>query len=313
MRSRPYLAEPESIRWWRDHLTCPSCRATLPHPTLCGTCGVKFDDDGGTPVLIDPAAQRIVSYPFASKNSTVSEAQLLTVLRLPETDQSLTDLPYHVDRAHASIITSLPKGAAILEIGCGGGQSRAWYLGRGHRYVGTDISKTRVFEWLRDHGGPDVLCDAHFLPFKEASFDVVYCAAVFEHLASPILAAQEALRVLKPGGRFLGNASFLEAWHDDSFFHFTPLGVFELLRLSGFQADAIWPGHNYSGFHAFFAMAFRFPPFRALGKLSYSFFRLENWILQGLKKLRNRPLKKQILIDGTYAGAIDWIATKPVR
>jgi SAM-dependent methyltransferase len=306
------LADPISIGWWRDHLSCPSCRSPLLDPTLCSACGVKFDDDGGTPVLIDQAAHRTISYRFGCANSAVSEMQLLEVLRLPDMDQSLTDLPYHVDRAHASIVASLPQGASILEIGCGGGQSRAWYLGRGHRYVGTDISKTRVFEWLRDHGGPDVLCDAHFLPFGDASFDVVYCAAVFEHLASPILAAQEALRVLKPGGRFLGNASFLEAWHDDSFFHFTPLGVFELLRSSGFRADAIWPGHNYSGFHAFVAMAFRFPPFRALGKLLYRLFRFETWTLQGLRMLRNRPVKEKILIDGTYAGAIDWIATKPV-
>jgi SAM-dependent methyltransferase len=307
------LADPAPISWWREHLTCPTCRSPLLDLKLCSECGVQFVDDGGTPVLIDPAAHRIVVYSFGSTNSAVSEKQLLTVLRLPDIDQTLTNLPYHVDKAHASIIASLPVGASILEIGCGGGQSRAWYLGRGHRYVGTDISKTRVFEWLRDHGGPDLLCDAHFLPFADDSFDVVYCAAVFEHLGAPILAAQEALRVLKPGGRFLGNASFLEAWHDDSFFHFTPLGVFELLRSSGFKADAIWPGRNYSGFHAFVVMAFRFPPFRALGKLSYGLFRLETWALRLLRKLRGRPLKEQILIDGTYAGAIDWIATKPAR
>jgi SAM-dependent methyltransferase len=307
------LADPALIAWWRALLNCPTCRSPLPDPKGCDACGLKFVDDGGTPVLIDAAAHRIISYPFGSANASVSAQELLKVLRLPAFDPALSDLPYHVDKAHASIIASLPVGSSILEIGCGGGQSRAWYLGRGHRYVGTDISKTRVFEWLRDHGGPDLLCDAHFLPFADASFDVVYCAAVFEHLGAPILAAQEAWRVLKPGGRFLGNASFLEAWHDDSFFHFTPLGAFELLRASGFQADAIWPGHNYSGFQAFVAMAFRFPPLRLLGKLTDGLFRLETWTLRHLRKLRGRPSKEQILIDGTYAGAIDWIATKPVR
>src|SRR5207248_688266 len=133
-------------------------------------------------------------------------------------------------------------GARVLEIGCGGGQCRPWFQSHGFEYVGIDVSKTRVFDWLQRYGGPDLLCDSHFLPFKDQSFDVVYSAAVVEHLACPPLAVREMCRVLKPGGFYLGNVSFLEPWHDNSFFHMTPLGVAELLVESGFEVRHIWPG-----------------------------------------------------------------------
>jgi SAM-dependent methyltransferase len=43
--------------------------------------------------------------------------------------------------------------------------------------------------------------DAHSLPFEDASFDVVYCRFVLEHVESPSRVLAEMRRVLKPGGR----------------------------------------------------------------------------------------------------------------
>ena len=41
--------------------------------------------------------------------------------------------------------------------------------------------------------------DAHHLPFPDASFDVVYCRYVLEHMADALRVIQEAHRVLRPG------------------------------------------------------------------------------------------------------------------
>lgn len=59
----------------------------------------------------------------------------------------------------------------------------------------------------------DVLGVAEQLPFKDASFDAVLSLNVLEHLKNPFLAAQEIMRVLKPGGELLCVAPFLQPLH----------------------------------------------------------------------------------------------------
>ena len=68
------------------------------------------------------------------------------------------------------------------------------------------------FEYSRFQG-PDVFGDGHRLPFKENSFDLVLSQAVFEHIANPFVAANEILRVLKPGGRVYVESAFIQPLH----------------------------------------------------------------------------------------------------
>jgi ubiquinone/menaquinone biosynthesis C-methylase UbiE len=206
------------------------------------------------------------------------------------------------------IIDRLKRGDRVLEIGCGGGQNRAYLQEKGLKYVGVDISRSRVYDWLRKYGGPDYLCDAHFLPFVDQQFDLVYCAAVFEHLACPFQAAQEVFRVLKPGGYFLGNVSFLEPWHDRSYFHMTPLGAIELLTQAEFQIEYVWPGRGYSGYLATLAMGSRGTRLMTvIGRALYGIYRLEH----RLKEVIRRKEGGDILNRAKVAGAIDWIACRP--
>lgn len=172
---------------------------------------------------------------------------------------------------------------------------------RGIRYIGTDISAVRVNDTLRAHGGPDLLADAHFLPFADEQFDLVYSAAVVEHLACPQLATHEVRRVLKPGGRFAGSVSFLEPWHDDSFYHMSPLGVFELMVQAGLKPEFVWPG--YSGFDALYGMGNKATrALLPLARFSAFAFRLGNRL-----KGRNRTVEDEAKV----AGGINWIAVKP--
>ena len=181
---------------------------------------------------------------------------------------------------------------------------------KGHRYVGVDISKTRVNENLQRHGGPDLLCDAHFLPFADRRFDLVYSAAVTEHLACPYLVAQEVARSLKPGGFYLGNVSFLEPWHDDSFFHMSPLGVFELLTQADFEIMHIWPGQGYSGFRALLGMGNKATrPLTFLGDIMYFIYRSGNRI-RNLAKRREKWMTDRIEDAAKVSGATDWIAKR---
>ncbi len=299
--------------FWIESLACPSCLAALGNMQRCENCGTAYPAEDGVPRLIASAASCEVRFDYSS-NGSGATGLLDRVLKEPPRYTDGDGLPYHLDLAHAERIAKSPAGR-VLEIGCGGGQNRKWIESRGHRYVGSDISKTRVFEWLQEFGGPDLLCDAHFLPFRNEQFDIVYAAATTEHLACPQRVAQEVYRVLKPGGYFLGNVSFLEAWHDHSYFHMSPLGVIELLTRAGFEIEFVWPGRGYSGFRAIPSMAFR-GPFRALvpfGRLMHGMYSVQTSLRGWLRKLRGRPVETELLRQATVAGAIDWIARRPAN
>lgn len=294
-------------------LSCPNCSNQLVSTDGCEFCGLTFQKDEGTPVLIAPNVNRHVQFTFKSDRSFISDGQLEQLLIDPPLASLSEKLPYHLDPAHVYIFNRLPKGSRVLEIGCGGGQNRKFFEDKGWSYVGVDISKERVSDWLQKYGGPNYLCDAHFLPFRDQQFDIVYCAAVFEHLACPFLAAQELYRVVKPGGYFLGNVSFLEPWHDRSYFHMTPLGVIELLTQAEFHIEHIWPGRGYSGYFALAAMGSRSTKLlKVLGKVLYLSYRMEHKFKDLIRNNKNQSFK-DIANRAKVAGAIDWIALRPEK
>jgi 2-polyprenyl-6-hydroxyphenyl methylase/3-demethylubiquinone-9 3-methyltransferase len=101
------------------------------------------------------------------------------------------------------------RGLHVLDLGCGGGLATACLAQRDARVIGLDLSQTslRVAHHHmrgRDDPAPVFLCGrAEDLPFADASFDVVWCTDVLEHLAGLPAAIAQIARVLKPGGLFL--------------------------------------------------------------------------------------------------------------
>ena len=96
----------------------------------------------------------------------------------------------------------------VLDIGCGGGILSEEFARMGCAVRGIDISASSVSIALK-HARNDRLKieyqvgSALALPFSTASFDVVVCCDVLEHLPDLTAAIAEAARVLKPGGTFL--------------------------------------------------------------------------------------------------------------
>lgn len=54
--------------------------------------------------------------------------------------------------------------------------------------------------------------------------------------------AREVSRVLKQGGYFLGLIAFIQPWHGDSYYHFSHLGVKQMLDEIKFKIIDIKPG-----------------------------------------------------------------------
>ncbi len=293
-------------------MICPACRTKLTSYESCGACGATFVQTHGLPSVFQSTVARTVSFQFTPQRAVMSDgfrAAFNYPLRRGGLPPGLA--PYHLDAAHLDVIDRLPRGALVLEVGCGGGQMREFLRTKGLRYIGIDISTSRVGADLQSKGGPDLLCDAHFLPFADQSFDLIYTSAVTEHLACPYLVAQEVFRALKPGAAYLGNVSFLEPWHDDSFFHMSPLGVYELLTQAQFDVPAIWPGQGYDGFTAILSMGNKATrPLRFVGKALNAAYRYGN-MARNLVKRREHWNVDRIEDAARISGATDWIAMRP--
>lgn len=95
----------------------------------------------------------------------------------------------------------------------------------------------------------DVLGDAHCLPFREGTFELVVALNVFEHLREPHVAAAELRRVLRPGGRVVVHTAFLQILHEEPHHYYgaTEFGVRQWFR--DFAAVEVNVSPNFNPFH----------------------------------------------------------------
>lgn len=115
-----------------------------------------------------------------------------------------------VDASWAEVVRGLvdPAGAAVMDIGCGGGAyTRGWSGLGAARVVGVDSSGPLLESALEDHGG---MPGIEFRPGTAAhtalpagTADVVFERALIHHIddLAPVIA--EARRLLRPGGAYL--------------------------------------------------------------------------------------------------------------
>jgi SAM-dependent methyltransferase len=76
------------------------------------------------------------------------------------------------------------------------------------------------------------VCDAHQLPFPDASFDAVVLQAVLEHVVDPVRVVDEVHRVLRPPGLVYAETPFMQQVHLGAydFTRFTMTGHRRLFR-----------------------------------------------------------------------------------
>jgi len=96
----------------------------------------------------------------------------------------------------------------VLDVGCGGGILSEEFARLGCNVTGVDISSASVNTASR-HAQQENLkivylaASGESLPLQQASFDVVVCCDVLEHVEDLNQVLAEAARVLKPGGIYL--------------------------------------------------------------------------------------------------------------
>lgn len=78
----------------------------------------------------------------------------------------------------------------------------------------------------------DIVADAHQLPFRDESVDMILFKNVLEHVRNPLQVLSEIFRVLKKGGFLYMKAPFLQPYHavPDDYQRYTVSGFKELMK-----------------------------------------------------------------------------------
>ena len=115
-----------------------------------------------------------------------------------------------VDASWAEVVRGLvdPAGAAVVDVGCGGGAyTRAWSGLGAARVIGVDSSGPLLESAREDHGGLSGVefhqGDAAHTTLPAGTADVVFERALIHHIADLGGVVSEARRLLRPGGAYL--------------------------------------------------------------------------------------------------------------
>lgn len=112
----------------------------------------------------------------------------------------LFNIPRYIDLVNLRRIFGDSK-VKVLEIGCGKGYFAPYFGKIGCEYHGIDIDleEIRLLRKLK-RSKRAIAGDAAALPYKDATYDTIFCNCVIEHIQNDEEVLREAARVLKPGG-----------------------------------------------------------------------------------------------------------------
>lgn len=155
--------------------------------------------------------------------------------------QVWVDLPWLTDRKFEFALSQASPYVIgrLLDVGCNRKPYRKLYAESVRRHIGVDftIPAGKPGEEAASRAmGPDVLTDAHHLPFCSESFDTVLCTHVLVHLKEPSQAIGEMSRVLREGGCLVLSAR--QMWHvyiAEDYFRFTESGLRYLAEKNGLE------------------------------------------------------------------------------
>lgn len=210
-------------------LACPICLGELQaSPSLpeidagrldCTQCGAVYPVTAGLPILL-------------LKDELWEE----TSLEVEGEQQFVHELPFseHIKRNHFESRrtqelmerVSIPPNPRVLDVGGSTGFAAYLFKPFDPEVVVTDIvpffvqlAEACLGGCMKVHGVPS---GVEWLPFRDDSFDVVFCRQALHHSLEPPVAVGEMFRVAKPGGLVLiasepclSSADLYRKWRDD--------------------------------------------------------------------------------------------------
>ena len=130
------------------------------------------------------------------------------------------------------------EGKTVADVGCGFGHNKPIVEKQGGKWIGIEPFA----------GGAHTLVgDAQNLPLENNSVDIVIMEAVLHLIPEVHKAFAEVVRVLKPGGKFVGYTAYMECFNEISYAHlsfktleyYAKINNMKLSKLSGGSAFGI--------------------------------------------------------------------------
>lgn len=298
-----------SPRVWQA-LACPDCGGALKQTeqgALCSACKITYPylDNGQLDLRLQKSKSETVK--FGLGKPLISDGFSFEVLRpnpSPAVELDKLKIPWHLTR---TLVSHFPraraKDALMLDLGCGEGIHR-------------EVAQAFGFEWIGlDYSLPEapIRGDGHALPFRDGTLEFILSIAVLEHIQFPFVMTQEAFRTLQPGGVFVGTVSFMEPFHNDSYYHHSHLATYNSLCNAGFEVKAVSPSPDWLALLAISDMAlFRLLPtwfVRVLVAPLQGLHRLWWWLGYTFTGSERASEKYRLL---STSGAFTFIARKPM-
>ena len=125
-----------------------------------------------------------------------------------------------LETKHPGVLRFLNEGATVLDVGCNVGTITVGIAQavRPGKVVGVDVEESSL-EKARELATKEGVLNLEFrvasaydLKFDDATFDIVFSAAVLSWLADPIAALREYRRVTKPGGKVIVPMGDFGSW-----------------------------------------------------------------------------------------------------
>ena len=288
---------------WARHLRCPVCRSEFLEgdgERVCLGCGSAwgFTAAGVPDFRLRESVKRNLEIRIGENwnHGDTSYGFLPAV----EADPAWGCLPAHLSPSLRAQFLGAGPGDLLLDLGCGEGGYMDVARRAGYEPVGLDAEGT----------GAHVLGDAQALPFAAETFRMVLSLAVLEHIRHPLLWAEEAWRVLRPGGRLVGTVAFQEPYHARSCFHMSHLGVLNTLQHAGFLVKAVSPSPTWTVWEAH-ARGGAFPGSPVwLTNACLLPLRFLRWACLH-RVLRYNPERKPTSLHLPHTGSFAFVADKP--
>ena len=215
-------------------IVCPACKKSLEKVAdgfqcINDICNAKYPVYNNIPILLNPANDLFEQQDFERQEDIFFKTYNSGLTRFLKKIQP--DITYNdVSETNYLDIAELLKDQKPIRILILGGSVD----GIGIKHLKAMLDNDDLLVETDVSYGPNttVICDAHEIPFKEESFDLIIAQAVLEHVLDPFLCVREMHRVLKDKGLIYAETPFMQQVHGGKydFLRFTHLGHRRMFR-----------------------------------------------------------------------------------